>query len=79
MLTDGLKDRNNVHRFALVFIFGHKTGQDSPAIDKDCRTIQTGNGNHAAWHIFIAAANRDQAVKPFRSDGGFDRVCNDIA
>ena len=52
---------------------------DRAAVDEDRRPIQPGHRHHAAGHVLVAAADRDEPVESFRRHDGFDRIGDDLA
>ena len=67
------------HRDDVEFLVAVAAGQDGAAIDEDGRAVQSGDANHAARHVLVAAPNGDEAVKALAADDCLDRVGNDLA
>ncbi len=53
--------------------------QDGAAIDEDAGAIHTAHGHDAAWHVFVATTDGDEAVHAFATDHGLNGVSNDFA
>ena len=77
MFADSFENRNNIEIFFLTLDAG-ATGKNGPSIDKDSGTIESGQSNNTAWHIFVTATNGDHAVHPFTTDDGFDGISNHL-
>ena len=69
----GLEDVLDVYVLAQVF-----AGHDGAAIDKDRRDVKTGDGHHAAGHVFVAAGDGDEGVHPLSEGNDLDGVRDDF-
>ena len=67
MTAHGFENRNDVHIATRMF-----PRQNSSAINKDRRSVQSRHGNQAAWHVLVAAPDGNQAVEAFASGNGFN-------
>ena len=72
--ADRFEDGNDVQFFVFV-----AAGHNRAAVNKHRRTVQSRHGHHAAGHVFVAAADRDDAVEALATDHGFNRVGNHFA
>ncbi len=54
-------------------------GLDGAAVNKDRGNIQPRDGDHRAGHVFVAAADGQQAIHARRAANGFDGVGDDFA
>jgi hypothetical protein len=79
VFADGLEDGDDVEGLFLVAVGGGEAGEDGAAVDEDGGAVEAGDGDHRAGHVFIAAADGDEAVEALGRDGGLDGVGDDIA
>jgi len=79
VFADGFEDGDDVEGLFLVAIAGREAGKDRAAVNEDGGAVEAGDGDHRAGHVFVAAADRDEAVETFGGDGGFDGVGDDLA
>ncbi len=54
-------------------------GPDRAAVDEHRGPVEAGDRHHAAGHVLVAAADRDQAVESLRAGDGLDRVGDHFA
>ncbi len=52
---------------------------DRAAVDEHGRPVEAGERHHAARHVLVAAADRDQSVEALGARDGLDRVGDDLA
>ena len=69
--ADGLEDRDDVAPLG--------ARPDRAAIDEDCGPVEPRDRHHAAGHVLVAAAERDQTVETLGADHGLDRVGDHLA
>ena len=74
MFADGFEDGDDIGRLAAV-----QAGDDGAAVDEDGRAVEACHGDGAAGHIFVAAADGDEAVEAFGAGHRFNRVRDDLA
>ena len=69
MRADRLEDGNDIQVLVLV-----DAGQNGSSVDKNTRSVETGQGNEAGGHVLVASSDGDHSVHSFRSDYRFDRI-----
>ena len=74
MFADRFEDGNDVN-----ILIAETAGENRAAINENAGTIEAGHGDDAAGHVFIAAADRDDAVEPFAAHDRFDGVGDHFA
>src|SRR4051794_22411249 len=63
----------------MVAVAGGEAGENRAPVNEDRGTVEAGDRHHATRHVFVAAADGDDAVEAFGRDGGLDRVGDDFA
>ena len=79
VLADGLEDGDDVEGFLVVAVAGGEAREDGATVDEDGGAVESGDGDHGAGHVFVTAADGDEAVKALGGDGGLDGVGDDLA
>jgi len=73
-LANGLKGRHDGQVFAFVM-----SRLDGATVDIDGGYVGAGNGDHAARHVLVTAANHHDTIHPLSIDAGLDAVGDDLA
>src|SRR5262249_12335864 len=74
-LPDRLEDRDDVDRVARLA----GAGQDAAAVDEDAGAAEPGQGQDAAGHVVVAAADGEQAVVVHAAGDDLEAVGDDLA
>src|SRR5262245_25457709 len=74
MAADGLENGNDVE---VALVAGAR--EDAAAVDEDARDIEPGHRHEAARHVFVAAAQGEEAVVVHAAGDDLDAVGDDLA
>src|SRR6202050_2624589 len=73
MLSYGFKRADDSEVFAFEM-----AGPGCAAVNKNCGDVQSRDGDHRAWHVFVAAADGEHAVHALRVAHRFNGVGDDL-
>mmetsp|Transcript_35695 Transcript_35695/g.84727 ORF Transcript_35695/g.84727 Transcript_35695/m.84727 type:complete len:349 (-) Transcript_35695:48-1094(-) len=76
VLAVGLERRDNVEDGAVNLRRRPRT--DRTAVHHDGGAVEAGHGHHSAWHVLVAAGERDVAIIPLSAHDGLDGVGDDV-
>ena len=73
MFSDSFEDGNDIEIFFHTLDLA-AAWKDGAAIDEYGRAVHATHGHHAGGHVFVAAADRDEAIHAFAADNCLDGV-----